>query len=85
MTTREKLQEILEGMGMSNYQSNEVMELAIPQLDEVIESYSITWNSPSSEYPEEIYNVLILAIRPIALKWIEENKPLAWFKPMFEL
>jgi hypothetical protein len=26
---------------------------------------------------------LFLAIKPIALEWIEKNIPLAWYKPMF--
>ena len=83
MTTREKLESMLIERGMSIQQANEVMDLAKPKIDEIAENYTITYNTPASEYPDIIYKSLFMLIKPIALKWIEENKPLAWFKPMF--
>lgn len=83
MTTREKLESMLIERGMSVQQANEVMDLAKPKIDEVADNYEISYDRPASEYPDIIYNTLFLFIKPIALKWIEENKPLAWFKPMF--
>jgi hypothetical protein len=84
MNVEEKLQKMLTDRGMSDCQANEVMELAIPELNNLVEGYSITMDRPSDEYPNVIYNVLFMQIKPVALKWINENKPMAWFKNMFE-
>ena len=41
-------------------------------------------DSPSEEYPNMIYRLLFDGmIKSIALNWIEENVPMAWYKPMF--
>lgn len=84
MTTKEKLIQILIDNGLFESQAEEVMEIAIPELNSLIENYSITWNRPSEEYPDVIYNILFNSMKPTVLKWIEENKPQAWFKPMFQ-
>jgi len=83
MTVREKLESMLIENGMFETQAKEVMEIAIPELNELVENYQITFNRPSSEYPNVIYNILFLAVKPIALKWIDENKPMAWFRSTF--
>ena len=72
MTTQEKLVNML------------VIALAKPELKVLSGTYDITFDRPAEEYPDAIYNVLFLVIKPIALKWIEKNKPMAWFKAMFE-
>lgn len=74
---------MLVSNGMFEEQAEQVMELAIPELNSVIDNYNITFNSPSNEYPDVVHNVIFLAIKPIALKWIDENKPHAWFRDMF--
>ena len=84
MNIREKLESRLVGMGMSNSQSKEVIELAKPELEETIDEYGISLGMDSGSYPEGIYNALMTLVKPIALKWIEENKPQAWFKDMFK-
>lgn len=83
MTTKEKLQSMLVNNGMFESQAKEVMEIAIPELNDLVEDYSITFNGSASQYPNVIYDILFLAIKPIALKWIEEKMPMAWYKPMF--
>ena len=83
MTVRGKLVANLISMGMSSEQGNSVMDKAAPELQNTIENYNITFDSHSSEYPDVIYDVLFMAIKPIALKWIDDNKPHAWFRPMF--
>jgi hypothetical protein len=83
MTTREKLEQMLVSNGMFESQAKEVMEISIPELNNLVEDYQITFDRPASEYPNVIYNILFLAIKPIALKWIEEKMPMAWYKPMF--
>jgi hypothetical protein len=83
MTTAQKFIQMLMADGMFESQAEQVMEQAKPQLDSVIKGYSFTWDSLADEYPEVIYTVLYSSIKPIALAWIEENAPQAWFKPMF--
>lgn len=83
-TVKEKFIQMLVNMGMFESQASEVMELAIPKLNVITESYSLTWDSSSDSYPEPIYTVLMLSIKPVALDWIINNKPEAWYKPMFE-
>jgi len=39
--------------------------------------------APSDSYPDMMYNLLMVSIKPVALKWIEDNCPEAWFKEMF--
>ncbi len=95
MNVREKLQEFLIQHGMFMDQAKEVMELAIPVLEkqaadlsetsegENTNPYIITWESPSESYPDALYQVWWLVIKPIALKWIDDNKPMAWFREVF--
>jgi hypothetical protein len=83
MNVRQKLESMLVNKGMFSSQANEVMELAIPILRNIIEGYGIRFESDSDGYPNVIYNVLMMQIKPIALKWIDENKPMAWNREMF--
>ncbi len=84
MTTQERLINELTKRGMFESQAKEVLELAKPKIESIIEDYKITWNSSSDDYPNSIYNVWFMTVKSIALKWINENKPEAWFKPMFQ-
>ena len=83
MTVREKLESMLVANGMFESQAKEVMELAIPRLNELAGDYVITFDSPSEDYPSMLYNVWYISVKPIALKWIDDNKPLAWYREMF--
>lgn len=84
ITVEQKLKGMLTSKGMSEEQAESVMQIAKPRLNDTLGNYNITFDSRSDEYPDVIYNVLMMSIDPIALKWIEENKPMAWFKPMFQ-
>ena len=75
---------MLVAKGMFESQAEQVMEIAKPKLDSILEDYNFTWDRPASEYPDVIYNVVYASLKPIALEWIEENAPQAWFKPMFQ-
>ena len=83
MTVKEKLVSILVSNGMFENQAQEVIELAIPKLNELADDYKITFESPSSHYPDMLYKIWYISIKPIALKWIDDNKPMAWFRDMF--
>ena len=99
MNTKEKLIDMLVSCGMFESQATKVIDLAIPEIEkqnaeatgtlntesgEYENVYKITWGRPSPEYPQVMYAVWFMTIKPIALKWIEENCPQAWFKGMFE-
>jgi hypothetical protein len=72
MTVRDKLESMLIEYGMSELQANQVMDIAIPKLNNFVEDYKITFDRPSNEYPVAFYSILFKVIKPIALKWIEE-------------
>jgi hypothetical protein len=84
MTVREKLENLLISNGMSENQASEVMNIAIPKLNDIVNGYGIKFNGDANDYPNEIYNALYFGIKPIALEWIEKYIPMAWFKPMFQ-
>lgn len=77
-TVEAKFIEMLCAMGMFETQAEKVMNIAKPQLDDIIKDYHITWDALSYSYPEPVYNVLMLSVKPIALEWIEKNIPEAW-------
>ncbi len=97
MTTKQRLIGNLIDCGMSQSQAEQIIELAIPVLDkqaheingfhgvtfEPENPYHINWDSPSFHYPDGLYAAWFMSIKPIALKWIDENKPQAWFRDMF--
>lgn len=87
MTVKEKLIDMLVSRGMFESQAKTVIELAIPEIEKdanEVGSYSIDLDSPEEDYPEALYKAWFkVIIKPIALKWIDENKPHAWFRDIF--
>ncbi len=83
MTVQEKLESMLVANGMFENQAKEVMQLAMPRLNELVDDYEISFQSQSNQYPPMIYNLWFEEVKPIALKWIDDNKPMAWFRGMF--
>jgi len=41
------------------------------------------WNDPVDAYPPFMINVLWMGVKPEAVRWIDENMPLHWARPMF--
>ena len=82
-TVREKLEHMLTERGMFDSQAKSVIDMAIPTLNNLVVGYVITYNSPSTDYTTTMYNIWFNSIRPIALKWIDDNVPQAWYRPMF--
>lgn len=83
VTVKEKLKNMLMERGMSQSQADAVMEIAIPDLNKLDLDYKITFDSQASGYPNKLYDLWFMHIKPIALKWIDENKPQAWFREIF--
>lgn len=68
--------------GMFESDVQKVMELA--KQDEVLkDTISERWNDSLEGYPPLFKNLLIVSINAIAVKYIDENCPLAWYRPMF--
>jgi len=83
MTVKNKLINMLVNNGMFEQQATEVIELSMPELNELADDYNIKFESPSNQYPDLMYNLWYVSIKPIALKWIDDNKPMAWYREMF--
>lgn len=83
ITVREKLENMLMHRGMFLTQAEAVMDIAITELNKLHADYKITFDSRASDYPDMLYSVWFMHIKPIALKWIDENKPQAWFREIF--
>ena len=80
MTVKEKLISLLVAKGLFHSQAEEIVVLTIPQIsDENV----IDYNSPATDYPDSFYTVYLCCMKPIALKWIDDNKPEAWCRAMF--
>lgn len=86
-TIAQALKQRLTEYGMSEQQADQVLtEEVIQKLQEdmTVDEYKIDFSSKASDYPPIILGMIFQKLKPIAMKWIEENKPQAWFKPMFE-
>jgi len=83
MTVEKKFIIKLTAYGMFESHALEVMAAAKKDIKLLVD-YSVTWDDSSSAYPEVIYNVLWPVIKSTARRWLEENLPLAWYRPMFE-
>lgn len=81
MTTKEKLIDWLVNNGLSQDEAETVFERAKPEIER--DNYRVTWNGPASAYPPALYVVWIMIIKRVALAYIDETCPQAWFRPMF--
>ena len=82
MTVKERLLEFaLIQNGMFPEQAKQVFQAALPKLQP--DNYRVTWNQPAGDYPDAMYAIWTMTIKPIALEWILTNCPMAWFRPMF--
>jgi len=80
-TIREKMEEMLFEHGLFEDQATAIMEQAVKQED--FKHMEGRWDDKTEEYPSQFTSVLWLSIKDIALCWIDENMPGAWFRPLF--
>ena len=66
--------------GMSNDQANSV----IAQTKKEMKGTFNNWGSQLDAYSLQLQNLIKLSVKQTALKWLNKNKPFAWFKPIFE-
>lgn len=83
ITVKEKLINMLIKNGMFRTQAEEVLAIAIPELNKLAGGYQIQFDTPATDYPLALYDQWFKTIKPIALDWIDKNKPKAWFRDMF--
>lgn len=85
---RAKLVEMCCNRGMSRNQAETVVGLAIPQIDKFLKeemNYKIDWYDPGAMFPDGLYATMFMFhVSPIALKWIDENSPKAFFRNAFD-
>lgn len=89
MEPRAKLVQMCYERGMFQNQAETVVGLAIPQIDKFLKDeigYKINWYDANGKFPEGLYaTIFMFHVAPVALKWIDENIPKAWFRPLFDL
>jgi hypothetical protein len=74
----------LEARGLPTIAAKMVMASVMKEMAK--EPYPLSWTYPSSNYDEEVYsNLMTSRVNEVALRWIEENAPTAWFKMMFQI
>ena len=82
MTFEEKIKGLLVSNGMFDYMADEVMERI--KADEAHQSMQGRWKDDVDGYPTQLFSVVWEIAKHHALEYIDENLPLAWFRPMFE-
>lgn len=84
-TSENKIREMLMAHGMFDSQVDAVMPAVKAAVDSMAGEikYDFAWNGKADAYPEELYWLIFNQIKPVVLDWIDKNKPMAWFRPMF--
>lgn len=82
MTIEEKLKSMLVENGMFD----EWADAVIARLKEDVVGATMRgrWGDSVEGYPVQLLTGLWLSTKRIALEWLNENHPQAWFKPVFE-
>ena len=86
MTTRQKFEELLYNMGISETMAEHIMDFAIAEIgkQKMGDYYKITWDRPANGYDERFYKIIFeIKIKPQVFAWAEQNMPMAWWKSMF--
>lgn len=82
MNFRESMIKAMTTRGMDNSQAKEIIDSYIvsnennPMMDR--------WYEDINGYPDTLGNILWMGVKDYAFKWIVQNKPEAWFRPIFE-
>lgn len=49
----------------------------------MLEAMQGRWDDDIEGYPISLLSALWISVKDCVLEWIEANKPLAWYKPLF--
>lgn len=82
ITLKQAVIEELTNSGFFPDQALEVFERLVT--DPAQKSMEGRWDDDYTDYPKPIFSILLVAVKSIALKYIEEKIPDAWFRPMFD-
>ena len=74
-----KIKNMLEENGMCGKSADAVMNKA----KEAIPDMKNRWGDDINDYPNPLVAVIWVTTKNIALEWIDENLPKAWYRPMF--
>ena len=83
MTIKEKFKSLLINSGMFDVDAEVVMQIVMN--DDANKAMEGRWNDSVEGYPDVLFNVLWASVCINAVEWIDENKPLAWYRPLFVL
>lgn len=81
MTFEQKIVEMLIGNGLFADQAREIIDLA--KLDRSLVSMEKRWSEDVADFPDTVLVGAWLSVQDVALEWIDEHCPLAWFRPLF--
>jgi hypothetical protein len=84
VTTRDKVKTMLTESGMNDNDAEEILAIAIPEIESISPQEQIIWDEPASEYSDEVYSVLWVTIKDTAKGWIKKNRPFAWYRHVFD-
>lgn len=82
MTFEEKIISMLIENGMWQSQTEKVLKI-FKKSQESAFMIGI-WDHEINDYPKEMLGVIWMGVKPTALKWIDENKPEAFYRDMFK-
>lgn len=80
MTIEEKIKELLEAHGM--WADGLEYTLRAMKEDKVLEEMQHRWNDLVDDYPKPMIAVIWLSVRQIALAWVDEHCPQAFYRPL---
>ena len=80
ITVQTEMTNYLIANGMSDNQAESVMTETKKEMRGTFNN----WDSQIDAYSGQLQNLIKIAVKQTALDWLNKNKPMAWFKPMFE-
>lgn len=84
MNFRESMINAMTSRGMFESQAIEVIDTYITSNEDDNNPMMDRWDEDVAGYPEVMSNILWMGVKEYAAKWISENAPQAWFRPMFQ-
>jgi hypothetical protein len=84
MTVEESLKEQLTSRGLAHHQAKEIVHIIKERSHKNFNGYVFNWTVEVDQYPLGLVPDLFIFSRPIIFCWINEFKPNAWYKSLFE-
>jgi hypothetical protein len=82
MTLRIQLEQLITSRGVSEKDAEEIVQLAIMQ-DNDSSELNVKFDDDKADYPTSVLRAVYFSFKPYIVKWIDQNKPQAWYRPMF--